>query len=232
MWHLHHYPLCPFSRKVRLMLGEKRIGHELALAYPWEQTPDFLGLNPAAQVPVLVWREAAANPVPGGGPIVLVDSSAILEYFEETVADTPLMGAGPLERAEVRRMIAWFDQKFYAEAGVHLLTERMWHRLFDKQPPNTTMLRHGLNAVDQHLKYVDHLVDTRKWIAGNSFSMADLAAAAHLSSVDYLGGIDWERHPSAKQWYMAIKSRKAFRPLLTDRMIGLAPPAHYEKLDF
>lgn len=231
MWILHQYPLCPFSRKVRLMLGEKRVGFELVLAYPWSGDDAFQAMNPACQTPVLQWREDAGEGQ-RSGPLTLADSSAIVEYIEESVPETPLMGAGPLERAEVRRLIAWFDNKFYAEAGMPLLQERMWHRLFDKQPPNTQLLRAGLNGVDQHLRYVDHLFDTRKWLAGASFTMADLAAAAHLSVMDYLGGIDWERHPSSKQWYMAIKSRKAFRPLLTERMPGLSPPPHYEELDF
>ncbi len=232
MWLLHHYPLCPFSRKVRLVLGEKRIAHDMVQSYPWESRPEFTALNPANQTPVLVWTEDAANPDPQGRQIILCDSTAIIEYFEETVADTPIMGAGPLERAEVRRMTAWFDQKFYAEAGVLLLQERMWHRLFQRQPPNTTTLRNALVATDKHLGYVDHLIDTRRWLGGATFSLADITAAAHLSVADYLGGIEWDRHPVAKQWYLAVRSRRSFRPLLADRMPGLTPPAHYEQLDF
>lgn len=232
MWLIHHYPLCPFSRKVRLVLGEKQIPHELALAYPWESKPEFVALNPASQTPVAVAQEPPSASQPQGRSIILADSTAIIEYLEETVAEVSVMGAGPLERAEVRRLVAWFDQKFYAEAGVLLLQERMWHRLFHRQPPNTHALRAALAAADEHLDYVDQLIDNRRWLGGNAFSLADMAAAAHLSVADYLGGIEWDRHPSAKVWYLAVRSRRSFRPLLSDRMPGLTPPPHYEKLDF
>lgn len=223
MWRLYHYSLCPFSRKVRLALAEKGVATELVGEHPWEGRDAFLALNPAGQTPVVT---SASEDV------VLADSTAILEYFEETVRDSPLMGSGPLERAEVRRVIAWFDQKFFAEVGVILLQERMWHRIITRQPPNTTLLRQAHQAVEGHLDYLEYLLDHRRWLGGSTFSLADIAAAAHVSVVDYLGGIDWKTHDLAKQWYSAIKSRPSFRPLLTERTAGLVPPSHYDKLDF
>ena len=104
MWRLHQYPLCPFSRKVRFACAVKGITVELVREYPWERRDAFAALNPAGQTPVIQ-----------NGTITLVDSAAICDYFEETVDRTPLLGAGPEERAEARRLVAWFDQKFYAE---------------------------------------------------------------------------------------------------------------------
>jgi glutathione S-transferase len=221
MWQIHCYPLCPFSRKVRLALAEKKVAHDLVLAYPWERSADFLSLNPAAQTPVVVQ-----------GDTVLADSGAIIDYFEETLEEAPLVGAGPLERAEARRIAAWFDQLYYAEAGVILLRERMWNRVFARTPPDTTALRQALAGLERHLSYLDHLIDRRRWLAGATYSLADITAAAHLSVADYLNVVPWDKHEPAKQWYMAIKSRPSFRALLADRMPGLAPPAHYDKLDF
>jgi glutathione S-transferase len=223
MWQLFQYPLCPFSRKVRFALAEKAVPHELVRELPWERRDEFIDLNPAGQTPVLV--------APNGGA-VLIDSSAICEYFEETVERTPLLGSGPIDRAETRRLVAWFDQKFYAEVGVLLLQERMYKRLFQRASPDATLLRQAGRNVEAHLDYIEYLLDHRRWLAGSTFSLADIAAAAHLSVADYLNGVDWTGHGEAKQWYSAIKSRPTFRPMLAEKMEGLAPPPHYDKLDF
>ena len=223
MWQLYQYPLCPFSRKVRFALAEKAVPHELVRELPWERRDEFIDLNPAGQTPVLV----ASN-----GGATLIDSSAICEYFEETVERTPLIGSGPIERAETRRLVAWFDQKFYAEVGVLLLQERMYKRLVQRASPDATLLRQAGRNVEVHLDYIEYLLDHRRWLAGPTFSLADIAAAAHLSVADYLNGVDWTGHGEAKQWYSAIKSRPTFRPLLAEKMEGLAPPPHYDKLDF
>ncbi|MCA3256086.1 MAG: glutathione S-transferase family protein [Alphaproteobacteria bacterium] len=223
MWQLFQYPLCPFSRKVRFALAEKGVAHELVREYPWDKRDEFTDLNPAGQTPVLVATS---------GALTLIDSNAICEYFEETVERTPLLGAGPAERAETRRLVAWFDTKFFAEAGVLLLQERMFKRLVARSSPDATLLRAAGRAVEHHLDYIEYLLDHRRWLGGSTFGLADIAAAAHLSVADYLNGVDWTGHAGAKQWYSAIKSRPTFRPLLADRMEGLAPPQHYDKLDF
>lgn len=223
MWQLYQYPLCPFSRKVRFALAEKAVPHELVRELPWERRDEFIDLNPAGQTPVLV--------APNGGA-VLIDSSAICEYVEETVERTPLLGSGPIDRAETRRLVAWFDQKFYAEVGVLLLQERMYKRLVQRASPDATLLRQAGRNVEAHLDYIEYLLDHRRWLAGSTFSLADIAAAAHISVADYLNGVDWTGHGEAKQWYSAIKSRPTFRPMLAEKMEGLAPPPHYDKLDF
>lgn len=223
MWQLYQFPLCPFSRKVRFALGEKAVAYDLVRENPWERRDEFINLNPGGQTPVLVAAQGGA---------VLIDSDAICEYFEETVERMPLLGAGPVERAETRRLVAWFDQKFYAEVGVLLLQERMFKRIIQRASPDAGLLRQAARNVEMHLDYIEFLLDHRRWLAGPTFSLADIAAAAHLSVADYLNGVDWKGHAGAKQWYSAIKSRPTFRPLLAERMDALSPPSHYDKLDF
>ncbi|PZN92385.1 MAG: glutathione S-transferase [Alphaproteobacteria bacterium] len=221
MWRLHQYPLCPFSRKVRFACAVKGVEVELVREYPWERRDAFAALNPAGQTPVIQ-----------NGTVTLVDSAAICDYFEETVARTPLLGAGPEERAEARRLIAWFDQKFYGEVTSLLLTERMYKRIVLRQPPDAATVRGAARNAEAHLDYLDFLLDRRRWVAGPAFGLADIAAAAQISVADYLGGIEWDGHEPARIWYSALKSRPAFRPMLGERMEGLPPPAHYDKLDF
>ncbi|PZO89644.1 MAG: glutathione S-transferase [Sphingomonas sanxanigenens] len=223
MWQLYQFPLCPFSRKVRLLLGEKGVGYELVRESPWERRDEFLDLNPAGRTPVMVEAEKGT---------VLIDSVAICEYFEETVNKAPMINGTAINRAEIRRLTAWFDEQFYADVVEPLMHERMKKRLVDRASPDANVLRHAMKLAVNHLDYTDYLIDHRNWLGGATLSLADLAAAAHISVADYLGGIDWRGHEQTKRWYSGLKSRPSFRPLLSERMEVISPPAHYDKPDF
>lgn len=218
MWQLFHFPLCPFSRKVRLLLSEKGVGYELVRENPWDGRDGFLALNPAGRTPVL--RDAQRG-------TVLVDSRAICEYFEETVEKSPMINGSAANRAEIRRLVALFDENFYGDVTGPLMHEKMRKRLVLRTPPDSRVLRETMRLVDEHLDYIDYLIDNRPWLAGATMSLADLTAAAQISVADYLGGIDWSGHEPARGWYSVFKSRPSFRPLLSDRMEGIHPPAHY-----
>ena len=222
MWQLHQFPLCPFSRKVRLLMGEKNLAYELVLAYPWQQGEEFARLNHGGRTPVL------ADP---GRNIALADSRAICEYLEETVERSPMLTGSSAARAEIRRLVALFDEGFYGDVTGPLLQEKMKKRLVTRQPPDSRVLREAMKAAHEHLYYLDWLVDTRNWLAGPMLSLADLAAAAQLSVADYLGGIDWAGHEQTRNWYAVFKSRPSFRPLLAEKMEGIHPPAHYALVD-
>lgn len=223
MWQLYQFALCPFSRKVRLLMGEKGIGYELVREYPWERRDEFLDLNPAGQTPVLV------DPDRG---LTLIHSSVICEFLEETVDKTPMISGTAPNRAEIRRLTAWFDEQFYMQVVGPLLHERMEKRLIHRTSPDGGILREAMRNANQLLDYIDWLLDQRNWLAGSSLSLADLAAAAHISVADYLGGIDWRGHEQTKRWYSGLKSRPSFRPLLSEKMEIIPPPTHYDKVDF
>ncbi|HWL83751.1 MAG TPA: glutathione S-transferase family protein [Roseomonas sp.] len=219
---LYHLPLSPYARKVRLVLSEKRIPFELRIERVWERREEFLELNAACTVPVLVEENG----------LVLADSYAICEYLDEAYPDVPLLGRTLGERAEVRRLVAWFDGKFAREVTDNLLYEKQMKRLMGRGNPDAGALRAGYANLKPHLDYLGWLAETRIWLAGNTLSLADLAAAAHLSALDYIGDIDWALNDAAKDWYARVKSRPAFRPLLADRVSGVNPPPHYPDLDF
>ena len=223
MWQLYQFPLCPFSRKVRLMLGEKGVPHELVRESPWLKRDEFVDVNPAGQTPVLVDDRTGT---------VLIDSGAICEYFEETIQKAPMIPGTAVNRAEVRRLVAWLDDRLYREVVAPMMEERMRKRLVSRDAPDTRVLREAMKTANAHLDYLDYLLDHRRWLAGPVLSLADLAAAAHLSVADYLGGVEWRGHKQTTDWYAVIKSRPSFRPLLAERMEVIAPPAHYDKVDF
>lgn len=221
---LYHYWLCPFSRKVRLILSEKKLDFELEAERTWERRPEFLTLNPAGKVPLLVDLNGTA----------VIDSMAIAEYLDEAYPERLLIGAGLAQRAEVRRLTAWFDDKFAQEVSVSLIVEKVLkkHLYKDHSGPNSAVLRLIKTYMYDHLTYISWLVDRRKWLAGDEFSLADVTAAAHLSVVDYLGDVPWDKYELAKEWYVRIKSRPSFRALLSDRLPGIIPAPHYADLDF
>lgn len=219
---LYHLPLSPYSRKVRLALAEKRLAFELRVEKVWERRPEFLALNPAAQVPVLVEESGLAIP----------DSAVICDYLEETYPEAPLLGANAAERIECRRLVAWLDGKFAREVSENLLFQKLMKRLLGRGEPEGAAIRAGYQNLRAHLTYLGWLAEHRRWLAGEVLTLADLAAAAHLSALDFLGDVDWSVSPAAKDWYARIKCRPSFRALLADRVPGLTPPGHYADLDF
>jgi glutathione S-transferase len=163
--------------------------------------------------------------------LTLCDSRAICEYLEETVDNNPMIRGSAAERAEVRRLVALFDENFYEDVTAAFLHERMKKRLILRQSPDSKALREAMKLAHEHLYYIDYLIDRRPWLAGATMSLADLAAAAQISVADYLGGIDWSGHDQARGWYSVFKSRPSFRPLLSERMDVIQPPAHYGDVD-
>ena len=222
---LHHFPLDPASRQVRLALGEKRLAFEEHGVRYWERPKSLTELNPSGLTPVLVERGE-------GERLVLCESRAILDHLEEAHPEPALLGREPADRAEARRLMQWFDRKFDTEVGGFLLHEKMEKRLLGLGSPEFANLRQGREALKSHLAYLETLLRDRDWPAGKRLSLGDFAGAAHLSVIDYFGDVPWADYPQVKTWYMKLKSRPCFRPLLADRWPGLAPARHYDDLDF
>jgi glutathione S-transferase len=225
---LLHYPLCPFSRSIRLALSECGVEAELAEERPWEWRPEFTDLNPAGTLPVLITDER--------GPVM--GAYAISEYLGDTADERdarlfhPFPG-GETARAEQRRIVDWFHRKFHDEVTDYLVEEKVYRRFGPgSASPDMEAMRAGRENLRYHLAYIGHLAETRSWLAGDAMSFADLAAAAHLSALDYLGEVPWEQHEAVKNWYALLKSRPSFRPLLQDRIAGFTPSGTYADLDF
>ena len=227
---LHHHPLCPHSRFIRLVLGEYGLEADLVEERVWERSDAFLHLDPQGRTPVFV--EGQIGAVPG--------ATVIAEYLDETrglaLGDRRLLPDDPRGRVEVRRLLDWFNGKMFAEVTDYLVTERVFKRLMPANlgggAPDVAVMRAGRNNIRYHLAYIGFLIRGRNWLAGDRLSYADLAAAAQISCADYLGDVPWQENEQAKQWYARIKSRPSFRSLLMDRISGMPPADHYADLDF
>ena len=219
---LYHLWLSPYCRKVRIALGEKGLESELRVEKVWQRRADFLAINPAGKVPVLV--------EPNG--VVLAESTPICEYLDEVYPEPPLLGADPADRAETRRLVNWFDLKFGPEVTHNLVDEKLMKRFMAMGEPDSSAIRAGNHNIRYHLDYIAYLTERRNWLAGEAFGLADIAAGAHISAVDYLGDVPWDDYAGAKDWYARVKSRPSFRPVLADHIPGIPPPKQYADLDF
>lgn len=227
----YHYPLCPFSRAVRLLLAECGIETKLQEEVPWEWRPEFLQFNPSGRLPVLVVQD---------GP-TLCGSYVISEYMDDTgLGATEAAGefvpfpGQARDRAEVRRLVDWFHVKFDADVSTYIFGEKIQKRFAgaEDREPDMAVLRAGYDNLDYHMRYIDHLARERRWLAGDHLSYADFAAAGHISFIDYLGDIPWDEHADAKEWYARIKSRPSYRVVVADRVPWLKPPEHYANPDY
>ena len=225
---LYHYPLDPFSRRIRIALNEGGYEYELIEEKYWEHRSAFLQLNPACEVPVLVDDD----------DLVIAGIEAVSAYLDEMWPEgkASLFGSEAPERAEIRRLVAWFDRKFHQQVSGPILHEKVVRRFLSQKngggAPDMTVVRNALGNIRLHLEYAGTLLDERNWLAGDELSAADLAAAAHLSALDYLGDVPWHENKSVKAWYQRIKSRPSFRPLLSDMVRSMPPPRIYADLDF
>jgi len=222
---LYHFPFDPGSRTARLALGEARVEFAETVVRPWEDGCPVGTLNPSGMPPVLQVTEA-------GRALTLCEPAAILGWLEDRSKEPFLMPTDPTERAETRRLVSWFERRFNDEVNAVLLHERMEKPLLRLGPPEARALRAGREALKAHLKMLEGLLATRDALAGRRITRADMVAAAHLSVLDYFGEVAWGAYPGLKTWYMKLKSRPCFRPLLADRFPGVQPSAWYHDLDF
>ena len=226
---LHHHSFCPHSRFIRLSLAEMGIEPDIADEKPWDREERFLRLNPSGTTPVLCENDIA---VPG--------AAVIAEYLDEThgteMNGRRLLPVDPAGRIEVRRLTDWFNGKFFDEVTAYLVDEKIVKRFARTGKgggaPDPAAIRAARSNLRYHLRYIGYLAGSRNWLAGETLTYADLAAAAHLSCADYLGDVPWDEDVAAKDWYARVKSRPAFRAILVDRIPGVPPAAHYQDLDF
>ncbi|KJV68645.1 glutathione S-transferase family protein [Candidatus Neoehrlichia procyonis] len=218
---LYHFPLCPFSRKVRVFLKEKKINFSLIEENPWKKREEFIKINPVCQVPVLINNQN-----------IIIDSQAICEYIEETHDNSALLGGSPYKKSEVRKLISWIDYKFYHEVTKYVISEKIAKYYIQNKSPDSRFLRAAMYNLQSHIKYIEHLIHTNGWLVSHEFTLADITLSAHISVLDYIDTFPWNISNTVKEWYSLIKSRSSFAPILHDKISGFTPPMHYPQLDF
>lgn len=225
MYKLYHHILCPFSRKVRVLLAAKSLDFDLVVEKFWERRRDFIAMNVAGTIPVLFDNSEGYS---------VCGSSVIVEYIEEKHQNTKnFLGDSASQRAESRRLQHWFDERFYNQVVKRILNERYFNRyLTGISEPNSDILRKARHNLSIHLNYISYLTEHKKYLASNQITIADIAAACQISVLDYFGDINWQHYENVRNWYVLVKSHKFFNAILQDRIPSVEPPPYYSKLDF
>lgn len=218
---VYHHPICPFSRKLRIVMREKQIPFELFTINFWERPTQLLQMNPAGTTPVIMHADG----------LILYGNQAIFEYLEETSLPR-LMLDSATKRVEVRQLCEWFDYKFYQEVTRYLINERIIKTLHMQMHPDASALRAAKKNLVHHMEYLTHLLKKQHYLCGDEVTLADFSAAAQISCLDFMGDMIWEKNEIVKNWYALIKSRPSFRTILMDVVPKLRPPSHYVDLDF
>jgi glutathione S-transferase len=219
---LYHYPLCAFSRLVRIYLHEKAFEHELVIEHPWNRKKAVSERHMISDIPTLVEKDGT----------VLEGWYAIVEYLEQISRSRSFFGITQRDKAETRRITSLFNEMFFADVTKQIVFEKIIKKYTENKAPDSSSIRKGNFAVKQYMDYISWLSDRRNWLAGNDFTIADISAAAQISCVDYVGSIEWNEYPIAKDWYVRIKSRPSFRDILNDKISDIPPSFHYTELDF
>lgn len=214
MRRLTHLILSPPSRFARLLVAEKRLAYDPV-------TPE----DATAHLPVFTELDGSR----------FVGMWAIVDHLEGSYSDHPMTPADDAARAETLRLLDWAMGPLYESVTRRIVFEKGAQRFTgtsQRSAPDMNVIRSGREALKPVLKLVGGLAEQRGYLAGRECTLADLAAAAHFSALDYFGEVSWADYPAAAEWYMRMKSRPAFRSLLADKVPGQPPVAHYAELDF
>jgi glutathione S-transferase len=206
--------LSPPSRFVRLLIGEKRLVCDLA-------APD----DATAHLPVFVDLDG----------ITCEGVWAIVDHLEGTYGEHPMAPEDAATRAEALRLLDWAMSSFQETVTRKIVYEKASQRFTGapaRRAPDMNVIRQGRETLLDTLEMIGNNAERRGYLACKECTVADLAVAAHLSALDYFGEVPWSDFPPAAEWYLRMKSRPSFRPLLADRVPGQPPAMHYAELDF
>lgn len=220
-----HHSLDPASRLIRLICAEYGASLDMEQISPWKREADFMAISPAATLPVII----------ESGGETIVGPLACINFVEKNYAPTSVATLIPDDaamQAEMWRLLEWILFKLNDEVTRYVLDEKLGRRERGDGSPQTAVLRAAKTNLHEHILYFDWILGSRAWAAGEEMSLADFALAAHISTLDYLGDMDWSKTGETRDFFARMKSRPSFRPLLADRLVSLPPSANYTNLDF
>src|SRR5258706_4478411 len=211
---LIHLMLSPSCRLPGLMVGEKRPACDRVIAEASKQS-----------MPVLL--DMAGTRAEGGG--------AFRVHGEQNYRDRPLAPADDAARRACLRWVDWAMGPFHEQVTQRIVYEKASPRHTGagfSRPPDMNAIRAGREELKAALKAIGVAAESNGNLACRETTLGDLAVAAHLSALDYFGEVPWSDFSAASEWYVRMKSRPAFRSLLSDRVPGQPPVSHYAELDF
>jgi glutathione S-transferase len=209
------FPLSPFVRKVHVVAAEKGLEIEMVLGRPGEPSPEFLAASPFRKIPALQ-----------DGDFNLADSTAIVTYFDGLQPE-PAIAPGD---ARARARAVWFEEfadTILAAAGGKVLFNTL-------VGPRLMGIAGDEAAAEQGRKDLGPIMDYLEsqcgdgWLAGDQFSIGDVAVACGLRSLGYVAlEPDPARHPHAAAWYARVKARPSWQKVaaLEEKVVSRVLPS-------
>lgn len=228
---LYHSGLSSCSQKVRLTLAEKGLdfgSHDINLVAGEQHAPDYVKLNPNHVVPTLVHEGR-----------VLIESSLIDEYLDETFVDPPLAPADPASRHAMRLWVKRIDEKVHPAAGV--LTYAIGARAGVLRQPEAarealiaaipdpqrraerrSVIEHGVKAPEfagalaRFVSLIDDMeaaLASRAWLSGAAFGLADVSALPYVLRLEHLAMtplLAKSVRPRVADWLARVEARPSF----------------------
>ena len=221
MFTLYHYQLCPSSRFIRILLDEYKIEHITQLENYWKPQDEFLLINPAGHLPVLI----------DNSNFPIIGFNACVEYIRDMDLKPNIFPDDYRKKAEIYRLYHWFDTLFKKEVLDPIIYEKVFSRVIENLTPNSINLRNGMQNLVFHIRYLEYLLKDKDFLVLDTITSCDFFAAANLSVLDYLGLLNLDYYPKLKVWYFKLKSRPSFKNILKDYIVGLTPHENYKLLD-
>lgn len=236
MLELYHNINSVCAQKVRIALKEKGLEpkeHLLTLRGD-QNDPEYLKLNPNGVVPTLVHDGQ-----------VIIESSLILYYLDDTFPDPPLMPKAPFKRHRVRLYNKLIDE--YVHNSCTILTfatafrpnflklpREQWMAEINKSPLKQrveykrSVIEHGLDseyvgyALAQHRKLLSWMAEDLKqgpYLAGDAFTLAECAVIPYILRLELLklSGM-WTDYPAIADWWGRVRERPTVQAAIFERM--------------
>jgi glutathione S-transferase len=237
---LYHHGSSVCAAKVRMVLAEKNVpwtGIYIDILRGDQFDPAYKKLNPKAVVPTLVHDRR-----------IVVESTVIAEYLDEVFPDPSLRLADPFERANMRVWTKAVDEALHPACAevtfaschryiIERLGPQKLQEFLDSTPPLSVtpgwharkkeIVRQGMAApgierpfrlYDSYLQKMEDTLADSRWLAGDTFSLADIGVTPYVNRLDMMGmSAMWTRHrPRLTEWFERIKARPSFKPALLD----------------
>ena len=205
MLKLHNFDRSPFGWKVRLVMAEKKVPHQLLAPENKAESASFAKLNPFRLTPVLELEDGRT----------IYESTVINEYLEEVHPTPAMLPKDPYERARVRMLEDTTDQYLY------LALRDFRNAQYEYAPPflipkkasevDHKAMEDGKKKIHEHLARLEKELTGRTWFGGEIFSLADAALAAPLTgSLPLLGILPDAKYPNLAAWARRISERPSY----------------------
>lgn len=235
MIELYHNDMSVCAQKVRMTLAEKQLAwtsHHLDLRAGDQQRPEYLKLNPNAVVPTLV--DAGK---------VIIESTVICEYLDDAYPERPLRPEAAHERAQMRlwtkqldesvhaatsvvsnavafryQKLAWGERKleeFHRKMPDPGRRERSWENI--TKGVESRYFPEAIKRFDKLLSDMETALATSAWLAGSSYSLADVSYAPYITRLDHLQlQFLWQHRPHIRDWYDRLRERASYARAFDD----------------